>query len=627
MKKFFFVILFIAAFGMGAHAQVEDATIEADQIRYWIGEGENQAILIVNWCNPEIALAWGYRFDGEDVTVENMMDEIAGADVRFSYEGGGGVINDIFYQDENHTLSLTGSYWMYNLNGVMANFGYSDQLLTSGDVVKWGDDGCAIVDWDNWSYTWTTEIVPVSDPNASTQNEDATISTDQIQYWVGEGQYNAVMIVSWCEPEVAFAWGYRFQTISTTVETMLSDIAAADPRFAYAISGGFLTDITYQDEQYDLSIAPDYIVYNHNGGSAGGVESETISTGDYIKFGGYGCAQMDENWVSTWSTEVLPVAPIETEDTTVIIDTTIFDGIVGTEGCQGIFCEDPAILGWATNCVLERGLQDITVPNLWASFGSESDAVGAATTSTATHVVSLGDAGAAILTFDMPITNGDGYDFAVFENALNDVFLELAFVEVSSDGVNYVRFPAVSNTQAETQVDNAGTLDATDIHNLAGKYRVGWGVPFDLEELADNELIDINNVTHVKVIDVIGSIDPTVASRDCRNHIINDPYPTNFASSGFDLSGVCVLNGWHPGQVGINDYSTPQLSVYPNPCRNVIVVESEDNEVVTLFDVQGRMMLRQTASAPLTTLNVQEFPAGIYFVQCGTKTAKVVKRD
>lgn len=457
------------------------------------------------------------------------------------------------------------------------------------------------------------------------QSEDATISTDQIQYWVGEGQYNAVMIVSWCEPEVAFAWGYRFQTISTTVETMLSDIAAADPRFAYAISGGFLTDITYQDEQYDLAIAPDYIVYNHNGGSAGGVESETISTGDYIKFGGYGCAQMDENWVSTWSTEVLPVAPIETEDTTVIIDTTIFDGIVGTEGCQGIFCEDPAILGWATNCQIERGLQDIAIPGLWASYGTENDAIGAASENTM-DVVSLGDAGVAILTFDQPIQNGDGYDFAVFENALNDVFLELAFVEVSSDGIHYVRFPAVSNTSTDVQIDNAGTVDATRIHNLAGKYRVGWGTPFDLEELAGNELLDINNVTHVKIIDVVGSINPEYASRDKNNHIINDPYPTNFASSGFDLDGVCILNGWHPGQSSIHDFAMETLSVYPNPCNSYLMVETSVNEVVTLYDAQGRMLIRQTATDSQTELNLRDIPAGIYFLKCGAASAKVVKR-
>ena len=96
------------------NAQSEDATISTDQIQYWVGEGTNEVVFVVNWCSPETALAWGYRFNGDDVTVEMMMDDIAEADSRFLYEGSGGVVNEITYQDENMSLSLRGMYWMYN---------------------------------------------------------------------------------------------------------------------------------------------------------------------------------------------------------------------------------------------------------------------------------------------------------------------------------------------------------------------------------------------------------------------------------------------------------------------------------------------------------------------------------
>jgi hypothetical protein len=115
--------------------------------------------------------------------------------------------------------------------------------------------------------------------------------------------------------------------------------------------------------------------------------------------------------------------------------------------------------------------------------------------------------GSAILTFQNPISNGTGFDFAIFENSFNDVFLELAFVEVSSDGVNYIRFPATSNTQTTTQIgpfDNTG--DATKLNNLSGKYRAQYGTPFDLQELTGNPLLNINAITHIKIIDVVGSI-------------------------------------------------------------------------------------------------------------------------
>ncbi|MFN6048554.1 MAG: T9SS C-terminal target domain-containing protein, partial [Bacteroidota bacterium] len=59
-------------------------------------------------------------------------------------------------------------------------------------------------------------------------------------------------------------------------------------------------------------------------------------------------------------------------------------------------------------------------------------AAGAEGPAASNGVVSLGDGGIATLTFDPPITNGDGFDFAVFENTFLDTFLELAFVEVST---------------------------------------------------------------------------------------------------------------------------------------------------------------------------------------------------
>ncbi|MHC4524745.1 MAG: hypothetical protein ACYSU8_04310, partial [Planctomycetota bacterium] len=158
---------------------------------------------------------------------------------------------------------------------------------------------------------------------------------------------------------------------------------------------------------------------------------------------------------------------------------------------------------------------DITDPaGLHATHGETNDALGLAEKSrlaggNVLNVVSLGDGGMATLTFDAPITNGPGYDFAVFENALNDTFLELAFVQVSSDGVNFFGFDCNSLTPTNRQAEAFGALDTTNIHNLAGKYRLGYGTPFDLEELKDIDgLLDVNSVTHVRVIDVVGYVQP-----------------------------------------------------------------------------------------------------------------------
>ena len=81
--------------------------------------------------------------------------------------------------------------------------------------------------------------------------------------------------------------------------------------------------------------------------------------------------------------------------------------------------------------------------------------------------------------FSTPIFDGANWDFAVFENGFSDTFLELAYVEVSSDGINYFQFPCTSYTQDTLQIGGFGSVDATKIDNLAGKYRAHYGTPFD----------------------------------------------------------------------------------------------------------------------------------------------------
>ena len=156
----------------------------------------------------------------------------------------------------------------------------------------------------------------------------------------------------------------------------------------------------------------------------------------------------------------------------------------------------------------------------------------------ANDVVSLGRGGRITMIFDPPIKNGLGWDFAVFENSPNNTFLELAYVEVSSDGLNFIRF---ANDSATVQpVDGYGAVDPTNITGLAGKYRLGYGTPFDLQELATrtevlNGTVNLGSVSHVRILDIVG--DGTFL--DSSGDPIYDPYPTH-VSAGFDLNGIGV---------------------------------------------------------------------------------------
>lgn len=160
-------------------------------------------------------------------------------------------------------------------------------------------------------------------------------------------------------------------------------------------------------------------------------------------------------------------------------------------------------------------------------------------------VASLGDLpgggtpGKLTLHFANPIRDLSGADFTVFENAFfqgsgaASLFAELAYVEVSADGVNFVRFPARSLTAAA--VGLYGTIDPTNVFNLAGKhvnaYGDSWGTPFDLAD------VGLASISYVRFVDIPGS----GTFLDSLNHAIYDAWVT-IGSGGADIEAVGAIS-------------------------------------------------------------------------------------
>jgi len=240
---------------------------------------------------------------------------------------------------------------------------------------------------------------------------------------------------------------------------------------------------------------------------------------------------------------------------------------------------NPAFLGWAT------GYRDYLAADFVdPGFDDPSLALGPVT-GFEFDTVSLGDMGAGriaahlaapddpnivhpgriTLTFQFPIRNGDGADFAVFENgfarvASADFFAELAHVEVSSDGVHFARFDSRSlTTEPNPQFHTYLTINATDLYNLAGKHTnaqgISWGTPFDLQELTTDPLaiagdLDLTEIRYVRVVDIPGSGD-FLDDADPQDPIY-DAWVT-VESGGFDLDAVGALHVKVPGDANLDD--------------------------------------------------------------------------
>ena len=295
---------------------------------------------------------------------------------------------------------------------------------------------------------------------------------------------------------------------------------------------------------------------------------------------------------------------------------------VGISGTTAIYKDDTRLIDWANAVSITRGYLDIaTSDNGFVDYGTENNAVGQPNN----NVVSLGDGGTAILTFNYPISNGQGADFAIFENGFLQedgsemAFLEFAFVEVSTDGVEYVRFPAISETPSDTQIDSFGFINARNVHNLAGKYIANYGTPFDLSDLNNliqGTTVNLNNINYIKLIDVVGTVNPAFATYDSQNNIVNDPYPTAFSSGGFDLDAIGVIH--NSSTTNINDEYLAEIFVYPNPVKDIVKVSSKQKVItMELFSINGKQ-LRVVKNS--TVINMDNLEKSVYFLRVKTKS-------
>ncbi len=212
-----------------------------------------------------------------------------------------------------------------------------------------------------------------------------------------------------------------------------------------------------------------------------------------------------------------------------------YPGPAGTPDSDAVAADDDGISDWAAEAVSYTAGEGVD-----EEWTDSEQATGPAEGS-ATDILCLGRGGAVVLGFGAPLPNGPGPDLAVFENSFSDTFLELAFVEVSSDGATFARFDAISLTPAP--VAPYGTMDPALIHGLAGTVGKGFGTPFDLAALASHPAVlggavDLDAIRFVGIIDVVGDGDTT----DSLGNPIYDPFPT-VGSAGFDLDAVAALGG------------------------------------------------------------------------------------
>ncbi len=173
-------------------------------------------------------------------------------------------------------------------------------------------------------------------------------------------------------------------------------------------------------------------------------------------------------------------------------------------------------------------------------------------------VASLGVGGSLTLGFDVTLTDGPGADLTVFENGFfdtgfNGVHSEVAWVEVSSDGASFARFPAkygggtgpfspFGTTALGTYGNLAGSrcvhsnVDTNAIPPLAAAQ--AGGTAFDLADLVDHPLV-LSNDVDLAAIQFVRLVDSVDGELDADGAVVWDNSGT---AGSADIDAVAVLN-------------------------------------------------------------------------------------
>lgn len=162
--------------------QLLSAQFTENDIKFWVGTGSKKAYFIADFNDSSTpnSYAWGYRFDGNSLMMEDMINAIAAAEPKMEIEIPSGFLYSLNYNHHIPSLDDYWSTWSGNSPTTMAfNNGVNNDLLVDGR-------------WYGVSYSFSPPTMP-SLPVAAYSSSWFTSS--QVTNWVGTGSNKSLVVI------------------------------------------------------------------------------------------------------------------------------------------------------------------------------------------------------------------------------------------------------------------------------------------------------------------------------------------------------------------------------------------------------------------------------------------------
>ncbi len=123
-------------------------------------------------------------------------------------------------------------------------------------------------------------------------------------------------------------------------------------------------------------------------------------------------------------------------------------------------------------------------------------------------------------------------------------------------------------------------------------------------------LFTVDEWTDIEAFDVTAScIDPVVDQYNNRYLVVSTD--ATLPAVCFNSCEVC------PSAAGLQDLSSVELNVYPNPSEdNVVITSNEIIEFVELFNMNGELIKSYRVESKEALINVSGLSSGTYILNC-----------
>ncbi len=78
----------------------------------------------------------------------------------------------------------------------------------------------------------------------------------------------------------------------------------------------------------------------------------------------------------------------------------------------------------------------------------------------------------------------------------------------------------------------------------------------------------------------------------------------------------------HGPVTNIENMDTNSILIYPNPTRDVLMIEGVDSQTLRVYDLQGRLIKTENS----TQVDVSNLAEGTYLLQIGTQVVRFIKK-